>query len=222
MEKVIKREIRCGGLSIKREEGEAPSRTIRGRAIVFNQYTELWRDGNRIVREMIAPSAVTVDLLDKSDIKMTMFHNPQKVLARSKMGKGTLRYELNAEGVDFEFEAPNTPDGDTALEMVARGDIDGCSFWALVDPDTITRTMSQDGGVETVTLTITRMEEIEDFTITHSPAYKQTDVEVMKRDLCSIATPDEEKEDSPSREEIERQKAMVAEWERVERMSKEY
>lgn len=182
----IMREIKLGGkVEIKRAEGteEAPSRVIRGRAIVFNQPTEMWRDEERVVREVIAPEAITDEVLAQSDIKMTMHHNPEKVLARSKRGEGTLSYTRSEEGVDFEFEAPNTEDGNTALELVKRGDIDGCSFWGFLPEDAVDYTHTEEDGVKVTTCTIRSIVNLVDFTLTPSPAYEQTSVEAVKRSV---------------------------------------
>ena len=74
-------------------EGEAPGRTITGYAILFNvPSAPLWSDEDSEAREVIAPEAVTKELLDGQDIKMTMFHNRQLILARSNKGGGTLSY----------------------------------------------------------------------------------------------------------------------------------
>ena len=110
-------------------EGETPSRTITGYAILFNvPSAPLWSDEDSEAREVIAPEAVTKEFLDGQDIKMTMFHDSHSLLARSNKGGGTLSYTVDDKGVMFEFTAPNTVDGDKALELVRRGDISGCSF----------------------------------------------------------------------------------------------
>ena len=63
-------------------EGEAPSRTITGYAILFNvPSAPLWSDEDSEAREMIAPEAVTKEFLDAQDIKMTMFHDNHSLLA---------------------------------------------------------------------------------------------------------------------------------------------
>ena len=86
-------------------EGEAPSRTITGYAILFNvPSAPLWSDEDSEAREVIAPEAVTKELLDGQDIKMTMFHNRQLILARSNKGGGTLSYTVDEKGVAFEFD----------------------------------------------------------------------------------------------------------------------
>ena len=77
-------------------EGEGESRTIEGYAILFNTPSApLWEDEDEVVREQIAPEAITKDLLDGCDIKMTMNHDFARLLARSKRGEGTLQYDVD-------------------------------------------------------------------------------------------------------------------------------
>lgn len=206
--KEIKRKIHfTGGLEIKRAEGEEQeSRTVRGRAIVFNAPTTLWEEDKTIYREEIAPEAVTQDLLDGSDIVMTMYHNPEKILARSKFGKGTLSYTRSDAGIDFEFEAPRTPDGDTALELVRTGVIDGCSFWAYLGDDMIEVTHSEENGKKVVTTRIVGFACLRDFTITPNPQYEQTEVETIVR-----SAKEKIKKEDPDKPDFS------SEWERIER-----
>lgn len=161
-------------------EGEAPSRTITGYAVLFDTPSApLWQDEDGEAREVIAKGAITRDLLDGCDIKMTMFHNRQLLLARSKNGEGTLSYEVDDTGVKFSFDAPNTADGDKALELVKRGDIGGCSFaftTRYYDTDCVSREVNG-------TLTTYRVKAVTgvyDFTLTDNPAYPDTSVEARE------------------------------------------
>lgn len=205
----IRREIR-GKVELRRDssgaEGEPKGRTIRGTAIVLGEMTEIYREKGFVLREMIAPEAVPESLLKESDIKMTLYHNPERVLARSKQGKGTLSWTRDDKGVHFEFDAPNTTDGDTALELVGRGDIDGCSFWAYCDYDNITTDRRTEGETVIVERTIKGFISIEDFTLTPSPAYEQTEVEAdVKREKEAVIprNPDITPEIRRSWEEVE-------------------
>ena len=96
--------------------------------VIRDRSSPLWSDEDSEAREVIAPEAVTKEFLDGQDIKMTMFHDSHSLLARSNKGGGTLSYTVDDKGVMFEFTAPNTVDGEKALELVRRGDISGCSF----------------------------------------------------------------------------------------------
>lgn len=178
---ITTREILTRGLRVREAaEGDAPCRTITGYAIVFGEQSDdlsFW--GDEEIREVIAPEAVTRDLLDSSDIKMTMFHNREILLARSNRGKGSLTYDIDDHGVSFSFDAPRTAEGDKALEAVRRGDIAGCSFAFSLDYDDdssydkITETRA---GKDITVITVRRIAAVHDFTLAADPAYPQTEV----------------------------------------------
>lgn len=169
------------GLQIRSAADGTPTRTIEGYAIVFDTPSQvLWSDGDTRAREMIAAEAVTVELLDSSDIFMTMFHDPQLILARSNKGAGTLHYEIDARGVRFWFDAPNTADGDKALELVRLGNLTGCSFSfgvAYADESCVERkyTYNDDRSIDLL-FVVRRIKRIYDFTISENPAYPTTTV----------------------------------------------
>lgn len=170
-------------------EGEAPSRVITGYAILFDvPSAPLYSDEAEEIREIISAEAVTQELLDASDIKMTMFHDRQLILARSKNGEGTLSYHIDEKGVYFEFEAPNTVDGEKALELVRRGDIAGCSFAFTTyyfDDAYVSRSVVRSDGKSHTTYTVRMMTGIYDFTLAADPAYPDTHCEA--RELVSAS-----------------------------------
>ena len=179
-------------------EGESESRTITGYAILFNTPSvSLYDYDDEEGREIIAPGAVTKELLDVCDIKMTMFHDRQLILARSKNGAGTLSYSVDDKGVAFEFEAPNTADGDKALELVRRGDISGCSFafsTHYYDSAFVSRSVEKAGGKTIVTYTVNVITGIYDFTLAADPAYPDTNCEAEARELVRELRGEEEPE----------------------------
>lgn len=206
---IIRRELVTTDLHLREQgEGEAESRTIAGYAILFGrQSAPLYEDDEKVVREVISPSAVTASLLDGSDIKMTMFHDRQLILARSNKGQGTLSYSIDEKGVHFEFEAPHTADGDKAIELVKRGDIAGCSFafsTYYYDEDYVTRESETIDGIDNVTYTVNRMLGVHDFTLAADPAYPETSVEARERELK-----DHEEIVQPKGEEISAQVAAM-------------
>lgn len=175
------KEIRLGaaGLSLVRsQDPEKPSRRIRGTAIVFNAPTTIWDDGDTELRETIQPGAVPESLLRDSDILLTLFHNPERILARSKAGQtqGTLTWDVDEKGVHFEAEMPPTADGDMALALVSGGDIDGCSFWAYLRREDVDTVTSKEGDRVVYTRQVKGFATIRDFTLTPNPAYRQTSV----------------------------------------------
>ena len=203
-------------------EGEAPSRTITGYAILFNvPSAPLWSDEDSEAREVIAPEAVTKELLDGQDIKMTMFHNRQLILARSNKGGGTLSYTVDEKGVAFEFDAPNTVDGDKALELVSRGDIAGCSFIYSTDEGDSENAVSYerldekgDDGEDILLRHVKRIDNVYDFTITTDPAYEQTDVSKREVEAAGIKFEQQPKpkqiDESKKRERINEVRERIA------------
>ena len=113
-------------------QSEKESRTITGRAIVF----ESWSKNLGGFYEIIHRGAITQELIDKSDIIMNINHDDEKMVARSRQGKGTLSVSLRDDGVYFSFEAPTTSRGDELLYNVRNGNIFECSF-AFTIPDDI-------------------------------------------------------------------------------------
>lgn len=183
-------------------EGEQ-SRTITGYAILFGvPSAPLWSDEDSEAREVIAPEAVTKELLDGQDIKMTMFHDRQLILARSNKGAGTLTYSVDEKGVQFEFEAPNTVDGDKALELVKRGDISGCSFaftTRYYDDACVERSAKVVNGVTMIMYTVRAITGIYDFTLAADPAYPDTSVEA--REFAKSLRDNSEDEDGKEKPE---------------------
>lgn len=164
-------------------------RTIEGYAIVFNQRSEVMIDwssdtGWRKFVEVISPEAVTEDLIQRSDVKATTEHNRERLLARSNKGIGTLSLTPDDYGLKYRFDAPNTTEGDFAVEMIKRGDIGGSSFAFRVKKSD--EEWKKDGDLWV--RTINAFDGLYDVTITTDPAYSQTDVTV--RSLEEMETPE--------------------------------
>lgn len=177
---VEKKEIRSGiggkwkPMLREAAEGGGESRTIEGYAIVFGVESRILADYWDNYREIIEPGAITEERLKEMDIKMTMYHNREKILARSTNGEGTLKLSVDEVGVKYSFEAPSTVDGDTALELVKRGDLSGSSFMFWTDEKSgVSYEKRSDGmmlrRVKTIGI-------IYDMTIAADPAYEQTTV----------------------------------------------
>ena len=163
-----------------REDGtKEPSRTIYGRAIVFNkvfEYEDYWGDK---YRETIKPSACTKEFLESQDIKLNLLHKREMSIARSNCGVGNLSYSVSDEGVDFEFEAPKCDLGDRALEMVRSGVYTGCSFEFY--PKDSECKKKEENGVTVYEINHTGFEKLTAFTIAMDPAYKETTVDCRER-----------------------------------------
>ena len=165
--------------------------------------SRLLTDWGDVYREIIEPGAVTQEDLDRFDIKMTIWHNRERLLARSNRGRGTLKLTVDEIGVHYSFKAPDTPDGATALELIRRGDLIGSSFifWS----DEIT-SVSYTKDAEGMTIRhVNRIDEIFDMTIASDPAYAETSVTAREMDEAVRRTDDGDstgKENEGNRREI--------------------
>jgi uncharacterized protein len=181
------------GLRIREATDGAESRTIEGYALKFGVRSRLLCDWWNNYYEVLEPGCVTREMLDEQDIKLTMFHDRQLVLARSNKGNGTLSYEVDKVGVKFWAEMPHTVDGDKALELVSRGDIAGCSFIYSTDEGDSENAVSYerldekgDDGEDILLRHVKRIDSVYDFTITTDPAYEQTDVSKREVEAAGI------------------------------------
>ena len=209
-EAVIKRTLRNdrAELRVREAEGDAPSRTITGYAVLFNVPSEpLWSDEESEAREVIAPSAITKELLDGCDIKFTMYHDRQLILGHSNHGTGTLTYFVDAKGVGFNLELPQSPNGDEALELVRRGDLSGCSFAFTThywDSDFVERKSEVVNGRSMITYTVKGVTGVYDFTLAADPAYADTSVEAREL-VTGLREAKETQEPKPDTEKMREQ-----------------
>lgn len=185
-EKEIRREFHTPSSVYLREssEGEVSNRNIEGYAILFDTPSAvLYEDEEEEVREIIDRGAITKDLLDKSDILFTMFHNRQKILGRSKNGSGSLTYNVDEKGVAFSLSLPETRDGEDTLTLIRDGIIDGCSFafsTRYYDQDFVERSIEVRDGKKYITYRVKIITGIYDMTVTPNPAYPDTSVEARE------------------------------------------
>lgn len=170
-------------LHIREAAGGEESRTIEGYALKFGVRSRLLCDWWDYYYEQLEPGCVTREMLDRQDIKLTMFHDRQLILARSNKGVGTLNYEVDAVGVRFWAEMPHTVDGDKALELVQRGDIAGCSFCYSTDEGDSENAVSYErlkekteNGEDILLRHVKRIDNVYDFTLATDPAFEQTTV----------------------------------------------
>lgn len=209
------------GLRIREATDGAESRTIEGYALKFGVRSRLLCDWWNNYYEVLEPGCVTREMLDKQDIKLTMFHDRQLVLARSNKGNGTLSYEVDKVGVKFWAEMPHTVDGDKALELVSRGDIAGCSFIYSTDEGDGENAVSYerldekgDDGEDILLRHVKRIDNVYDFTITTDPAYEQTDVSKREVEAAGIKFEQQPKpkqiDESKKRERINEVRKRIA------------
>ncbi len=176
------------------------SRTIEGYAIVFGVRSVLLADWYDRYYEVIEPGAIDEARLREMDIKMTMFHDREMLLARSNKGVGTLKLTVDEIGVKYEFEAPRTSDGETALELVRRGDLSGSSFTFWSDERSSIRYELLDD--DTLLRHVDRIDRVYEMTIASDPAYTETTVTAREVEEAGIKLPVKKQDERETQEEI--------------------
>ncbi|WP_348266424.1 HK97 family phage prohead protease [Edaphobacter sp. DSM 109919] len=168
------------------------TRTLTGRAIVFNQRSQDLGG----FQEIVSPGAVTETLSGSPNILLLNNHNTSQPLASVRAGN--LQLTTDSKGVSFrcKLDTRISYANDLALS-VENGVTQGCSFGF--------RTLKDSYANENGTLVRT-LETIEllELTVTTCPAYLQTQVDVRScpKELRSLLTrslddEDDEDEDGP-------------------------
>lgn len=175
------------------------SRTVEGYAVVYNSLSE-----DMGFYETINPSAITEEVLRRSDVFCLFNHDQDKVLARSKYGIGSLQLQLDEQGLKYTFTAPNTDLGDELLEYLRRGDIDSSSFAFTVSTDEGSEvwTTGTDGRQYREIL---KIDELHDVSPVWNPAYTSTSVSQRTLDkLNQLREMQDEKEKEVQEETVEK------------------
>lgn len=152
---------------------------LRGYPILFNTETRVYDFWYGEIRETILPTAL--EGTDLTNVYLITGHNiePDKVLGRH--GKN-MRMEIDETGLFFECELPNTQHARDIYNLIEQGLVDGMSFGFRC---------SDQVNEETLTRTITHIDELFEVTITPFPAYREASVIVQKERQAQI---DEEKQ----------------------------
>ena len=172
------------------EVSQVSDNIIEGYAVVFNRESEILYDkiNHRYFIEVIDPSSIDVELIQRSDIKMLIDHSKSRMLARSRYGVGSLQLEIDEYGLKFRFEIPDTVDGQFIREMVRRNDYNGCSF-AFTD-DIVDVEYDKERGM--AKRYVRKIKQLYDCSIVADPAYSDTEVsvrsleEVIERETTEV------------------------------------
>ena len=143
-------------------------RTITGIAARFNSRSQNLGTPSAPWYEEIAIGAFPD--LTKQNCVALFNHDANKILARSKFGKGSLRLWIDSVGLHYQFTAPNTSAGNDLLESIKRGDIDQSSFSFTVETDQ----WREEGKVRI--RTIKKIATLHDISPVAFPAYTDTAV----------------------------------------------
>lgn len=144
------------------------SNTIEGYAVVFDSESQ-WLG----FYEKISKDAIDEDTLKRSDIFANLNHDDEKILARSRYGKGNLELSLDEHGLKFRFKLLDNELSRTVKSYVDAGIISSCSFAFTVAEDGDTWERDEDGKDHR---TITKIDRLFDVSLVYEPAYLETSV----------------------------------------------
>ena len=196
------KEIRSFDFDINASESEERGKYIEGRAIVYNQRTNLgWYD------EIIAADALKDT--DLRDVRLLVNHNTDMIpLARSRNNNAnsTMQLTVDEEGllIRANLDTENNNDAKALYSAVERRDLDGMSFMFVVDKDAWDD-LESDHPTRTIT-GIKRVLEVSGVTF---PAYSATSLQA--RGLADALDSAKESLESAKAEarEIERRKQKI-------------
>lgn len=195
-----------------RESEKMP--VINGVAIVTNKRTVLWEGDTYREVEIVESSCTDKAFIDAQDIKLNLYHDRQKSIARTPK---SLRVEPREDGLHFESDIPDCDLGKQAKALIDNGTIRGCSFEFYPKNYTTTEEVGADGKKEYV-IRHTEFKKITALTLALDPAYKQTSVSV--RELFEEQHPVEElsqeEREAEAKAEADKQAAEQAEKEAQE------
>jgi hypothetical protein len=148
-------------------------RKVVGYPIRFN---ELSQDLGGF-RERILPGSITFD----PDVRCDFNHNPDFILGRR--AAGTLRIDIDANGVSMEADPPEAQWADDLLVSMKRGDINQGSFAFQVLPGG--QQITQENGQQIRTLSKILVRRL---SVVSDPAYTGTSIQVRNRVITSGRT----------------------------------
>lgn len=162
-------EIRSNTEIIKKDSDDN-SRMVYGKAISFE--TESQDMG---FTEIIHRGAISEDLIKNCDIYAKFNHDDDKILARSRYGKGSLKLELREDGLYYSFRAKKTNLGNELLSYIEDGDLQGSSFMFYVsdEPNSEKWTRDMNGNYKRE---INKIGGLADVSPVFEPAYLATNV----------------------------------------------
>lgn len=170
-------------------------RTVSGYAIRFNEDSAFMG-----FTERINPSALPASMLENADIFAYFNHDWSKVLARTP---NSLKLDLRNDGLYYEFEAPNTQDGNDLLEHIKRGEMYGTSFAFSLPEDGSGEvwTKQEDG---TYLREIVMFGALYEISPVYTPAYPTTSVSA--RCLEYVRNTEEQNMKEDEKDELEKDK----------------
>lgn len=165
-----------------RAVGEGQTKTIGGYAVKYNSPT-LMRDrwGDEFLEE-VSSGAFDKSLQNRNQ-KALWNHDTSKPLG--SVPPGTLRFNADMSGLNYDIDVPNNSYGNDAYESVQRGDVDGSSFGFICVDDIWSKVMYEGREVYKRSIVEAELFEVSPCTF---PAYESSEMscrslETFKEDI---------------------------------------
>lgn len=165
---------RSYNFEVRAEESGEQYGILKGRPVVYNEWTELG-----CFSEIIEAGAL--DGADLTDVRFLVNHDLSKIpLARSRrnnMGKNTMQLTPDSRGLSLDWvklDISNNADARALYSAVERQDIDGMSFCFVIDADAW-----EDIDSNHPKRHITKIKKVIEVSAVTFPAYPGTDIYVQ-------------------------------------------
>jgi uncharacterized protein len=205
---IQRRALPAAGVEVR--AAEDGKRTLSGYAAVFYRAddpgTEFTLYEGRVEKfvERVMPGAFDA-ALKEDDVRALVNHNVEMILGRTKAG--TLALSVDAKGLRYECEIPDTQAGRDLAESVKRGDITGSSFAFQLRNGGAT--YREGGGLYVREITDVKLYDVGPVTY---PAYDSSEASVRSREQweaewrADSPPPDE----SPARPELDEIELLIS------------
>lgn len=165
---------RSYNFEVRAEESGEQYGILKGRPVVYNEWTELG-----CFSEIIEAGAL--DGADLTDVRFLVNHDLSKIpLARSRrnnMGKNTMQLTPDSRGLSLDWvklDINNNADARALYSAVERQDVDGMSFCFVIDADAW-----EDIDSNHPKRHITKIKKVIEVSAVTFPAYPGTDIYVQ-------------------------------------------
>lgn len=182
------KEIRYYPTELKIERRQDGTAVVEGHAAVFNEMSENLGGFREIIHEG------AFDEVLKDDVRALFNHDSNLILGRSP---NTLNLSVDARGLVFKYESPDTTYARDLLISLERGDVSQSSFgFRVANVDGAEWVEDEESGA--LTRHIKKISRLFDVSPVTFPAYPQTDVAKRSMDEWKEEHKKEEKSEGTS------------------------
>lgn len=157
------------------EVTEEKSYIVEGYATTFNETYELYREGNYIIKEYVAPEAFAN--ADLSDVVFQINHTG-RVYARTR--NNSVFLEVDDHGLRHRTNLGLTSSSKSVFEDIEAGLYDRMSFAFTVTKDNYTEEALDNGDV-IITRSILEVGKVYDISVVDFPANPNTDISARSK-----------------------------------------